>query len=231
MRLPASGKITQGFHAGHLAVDIATGYRKPIVAPEAGVITYVGQMGKPGTTLDAGTVVQIGYQDKRLHRLCHLDSVANGIRVGVTVKEGQTVGYEGYTGYTQPDNVVQGSHLHWVMYVNNTRVDGRKYVTGVNPPTGGDTMFQSDAEIKEAYQNGLNRTPSAAEIAEWRGKSKQQFFKVMRAEVQAVHKSLAEQKAKVVSLTKQVEDLKKQVAAGGTGGQFVPVGELYIKKG
>lgn len=228
MRLPASGKITQGFHAGHLAVDIATGYRKPIVAPEAGVITYVGQMGKPGTTLDAGTVVQIGYQDKRLHRLCHLDSVANGIRVGVTVKEGQTVGYEGYTGYTQPDNVVQGSHLHWVMYVNNTRVDGRKYVTGVNPPTGGDTMFQNTNEVQEAYLLLRGKKGTDAEAKSWVGQSKQRFFQVGRAEADKVRKANAE---KISSLTKQVEELKKQVAAGGTGGQFVPVGELYIKKG
>jgi hypothetical protein len=59
----------------------------------------------------------------------------------------------------------------------------------------GDSMFQTDAEIVEFYQSFLNRTPTAAEIAGWRGQSKQRFAQVAKAEVQSIHRQLADVKA------------------------------------
>lgn len=147
MRLPSNGSVSQGFHSAHLAVDIVAGYRRPIVAPEAGVVSYSGQMGS-GTN-DAGLVVQIG-DETNGHRLCHLESYV--VSRGQRVAEGQLVGYEGYTGYTKPDNVIQGSHLHWVMWRNGQRVDGRRYVN----QTQGDKPMTPDEE-REAYRIVLER--------------------------------------------------------------------------
>lgn len=126
MILPSNGRVSQGFHSAHMAVDIVDDFRSPIVAPEDGQITFTGQMGS-GTN-DAGLVVQIGNTNSRAHRLCHLDEIL--VSAGQTVKQGQIVGLMGYTGYTQPDNVIQGTHLHWVMWDGGVRVDGRNYVKG-----------------------------------------------------------------------------------------------------
>lgn len=134
---PSAGWISQDFHSAHMAVDIVDAYRSPILAPEDGTITYTGQMGS-GTN-DAGLVVQIGDTSSRAHRLCHLDEilVSNGQRVS----KGQIVGRMGFTGYTQPDNVVAGTHLHWVMWDNGRRVRGLDYVTN----DGGNTMNDDSA--------------------------------------------------------------------------------------
>lgn len=122
MTSPTYGRISQGFWLLHKAVDVTNALNTPIVAPVAGKVTYVGQMGS-GVN-NAGLVVQIG-DTRNGHRLCHLNKFV--VKAGQTVKEGQIVGYMGYTGFTIPRGV-GGTHLHWIMFKNGQRVDARKYV-------------------------------------------------------------------------------------------------------
>jgi murein DD-endopeptidase MepM/ murein hydrolase activator NlpD len=124
MKSPTYGRISQGFWTLHKALDIVNALGTPIVAPVAGKVTHVGQMGK--LTANAGIVVQIGNPTGDAHRLCHLNSAI--VKVGQTVKEGQLVGYMGYTGFTIPKGI-KGTHLHWIMFKGGVRVDPRKYVT------------------------------------------------------------------------------------------------------
>lgn len=124
MTSPTYGRISQGFWALHKAVDVVNELGTPIVAPVAGKVTHVGQMGS-GVS-NAGNVVQIGNPAGDAHRLCHLNSTV--VKVGQTVKEGQLVGYMGYTGFTIPAGI-KGTHLHWIMFKGGVRVDPRKYVT------------------------------------------------------------------------------------------------------
>lgn len=124
MKYPSNGIITQGFHPAHLALDLRAGYRAPVYAPHAGTITHAGQLGS-GTN-DAGLAIDIN-GGRFVSRLGHNDQIL--VSVGQQVSEGQHIAYEGYTGYTQPDNVVAGSHVHWVLWDNGTRVDGRNYIT------------------------------------------------------------------------------------------------------
>lgn len=155
MRLPASGRISQGFTTTHQAVDIAGEFDSPIVAPHAGRITAAGQMGS-GTN-DAGLAIDIdGGRFKS--RLAHNNRIT--VSVGQVVAEGQQVGTQGYTGYTQPDNVVQGTHCHWVLWDNGTRVDGRKYITA-NEEKG---MFMIDKNLLFNYfRIVLGRPPTETE--------------------------------------------------------------------
>jgi hypothetical protein len=129
MTSPTWGRISQGFSLLHTAVDIVNAYRTPIKAPEAGKVTYVGQMGS-GLS-NAGLVVQIGDPRGNAHRLCHLDSFI--VRAGQTVTEGQVVGYMGYTGFTIPAGI-GGTHLHWVMFRNGRRVNPLNFVTVPSGP-------------------------------------------------------------------------------------------------
>jgi hypothetical protein len=122
MKSPTYGRVSQGFHWWHKAVDIVNKLNTPIVAPVTERVSYVGQMGS-GVN-NAGLVVQIGDTNNG-HRLCHLNKYI--VKVGQTVKEGQVVGYMGHTGFTIPAGV-GGTHLHWIMFKNGGRVDPRNYV-------------------------------------------------------------------------------------------------------
>jgi len=124
MKSPTYGRVSQGFWTLHKAVDVVNALGTPIVAPVAGKVTHVGQMG--WGTSNAGLVVQIGNPAGDAHRLCHLNSAI--VKLGQTVKEGQLVGYMGYTGFTIPAGI-RGTHCHWVMFKGGVRVDPRKYVT------------------------------------------------------------------------------------------------------
>jgi murein DD-endopeptidase MepM/ murein hydrolase activator NlpD len=132
MTSPTWGRISQRFHLWHTALDITNSYRTPIKAPEAGKVTFVGQMGS-GTS-NAGLVVQIGDPSGNGHRLCHLDSFI--VKTGQSVTQGQVVGYMGYTGFTIPAGI-KGTHLHWVMFRGGKRVDPLNYVS---VPTGPDPI-------------------------------------------------------------------------------------------
>lgn len=171
MTQPAQGRVSQGFHSGHQAVDIVNTFRSPIVAPISGTVTAVGQMGS-GTS-DAGLVVQIGNSATEMHRLCHLDSYI--VRVGDRVSEGQIVGYMGYTGYTIPAGI-NGTHLHWVMWKNGVRVDGRNYVT-----RQGVAMNQEAGT--ELYRSALFREPeSAAAARQWDGATPAHALRAVRGQ-------------------------------------------------
>jgi septal ring factor EnvC (AmiA/AmiB activator) len=138
MRLPAQGRISQGFSSAHQAIDIAGGFDTPIVAPHTGRISAAGQMGS-GTN-DAGLAVDVdGGRFKS--RMAHNNRIL--VKVGQQVSEGQQIATQGYTGYTRPDNVIQGTHSHWVLWDNGTRVDGRRYLT-TNAQTQGGDMIPDD---------------------------------------------------------------------------------------
>jgi murein DD-endopeptidase MepM/ murein hydrolase activator NlpD len=131
MLKPASGNYTQGFTTAHQAVDIDNVIGTPVLAPEGGVVTFVGQMGS-GTS-NAGLVVQIGNPKGNAHRLCHLSKAL--VKVGQVVGEGQHVGNMGNSGYVIRGSG-DGSHLHWICFRGGKRVDGSKLVNnqGWNKP-------------------------------------------------------------------------------------------------
>ncbi len=150
MRYPAQGSVTQGFSSSHLAVDIGgqTYFGTPIVAPHAGKITAAGQMGS-GTN-DAGLAIDVtGGQLKS--RLAHNDQIL--VSVGQDVSEGQQIGTQGFTGYTQPDNTKAGTHCHWVLWDNGVRVDGRNYINN----NGEDMANLSHASIQTMYNIAFDK--------------------------------------------------------------------------
>lgn len=145
---PAQGPVGQEFSDAHLAVDIGGPeyFGTPIVAPYDGVITAAAQMGS-GTN-DAGLAIDIKSHDGMyLSRLGHNDQIL--VRVGQTVKAGEQVGTQGYTGYTIPDNQKGGTHCHWVLWVNGVRVNGEDYINEGNDMT--DAERQAMEADKQAW--------------------------------------------------------------------------------
>ena len=152
MRSPVSGRISRGFSWYHTALDIVNTYRTAIRAPEAGKVTYVGQMGS-GLN-NAGNVVQIGNPAGNAHRLCHLDSYI--VKNGQTVTEGQVVGYMGYTGYTIPSGI-GGTHLHWIVFRAGKRANPLNFVS---VPSGSPSVPSKMPAVGSRIQilNGYTRT-------------------------------------------------------------------------
>ena len=51
-----------------------------------------------------------------------MSKFARGIKPGVRVKQGQTIGYVGSTGR------VTGPHLHWTVYFENIRINPEQFL-------------------------------------------------------------------------------------------------------
>ncbi len=104
-------------HRPHLGVDYAAPTGTPVRSVGDGLITTAGWMGGGGRTIKIRH--NASYQTSYLH----LSRFEKGIRAGVRVKQGQTIGYVGSTG------LASGPHLHFEFAVNGRVVDplGQKF--------------------------------------------------------------------------------------------------------
>jgi len=101
----------------HLGVDYAAARGTPVRAVGDGVVTFVGNKG------DAGKAVIVRHNSTYQTAYKHLNGFPSGIRSGVRVYQGQTIGYVGSTG------LATGPHLHFEFYQNGVFVDplGKKF--------------------------------------------------------------------------------------------------------
>lgn len=113
MQTISQNPITQTQHGAYNAVDIGPSPDPYYYAPEDGTITGVGDSGTCGYRLgmDGSTGA---------HGFCHNSEIY--VKVGDKVKRGQKLAKMGYTGYTQPDDVPAGTHVHWVINRNGVYV-------------------------------------------------------------------------------------------------------------
>jgi len=103
-----------GFHNG---IDIASSYGEPIKAARHGIVLAIGSCGRYAY----GKWIAIKHNNGLTTLYGHLSGYAQ-IRVGDNVKRGQTIAYEGNTGYST------GAHLHFGVYVTETfKVESRWY--------------------------------------------------------------------------------------------------------
>ncbi len=90
----------------HKGVDYAAPHGTPIRATADGKILHAGNKGGYGRTV----VVQHGESYSTL--FAHMSRFARGIKKGVKIKQGQTIGYVGKTG------LATGPHLHYEFRIN-----------------------------------------------------------------------------------------------------------------
>lgn len=108
------GSISQYFHAGHLALDIAAPYGSQIVAAQSGVVTSSGWRNNGGgyvISIDHGNGVQTVYN--------HLGSL--WVSSGAYVAAGQGIGAIGCTG------ICTGPHVHFEVIVNGIVDNPQRY--------------------------------------------------------------------------------------------------------
>jgi murein DD-endopeptidase MepM/ murein hydrolase activator NlpD len=100
-----AGSISQFYHAGHLALDIAASYGAQVSAAQAGVVTTAGWRNNGG-----GNVISIDHGNGMVTVYNHLGSI--WVSPGQYVSAGQGIGGVGCTG------MCTGPHVHFEVIVN-----------------------------------------------------------------------------------------------------------------
>ena len=103
-----------GFNKMHKGTDFAAPMGTPIMASGDGIIKKAGWCG------GGGNCVVIKHNSTYQTVYAHMSKFASGIKGGVRVKQGQTIGYVGSTGKST------GPHLHYEVIVNGKKVNSQK---------------------------------------------------------------------------------------------------------
>jgi murein DD-endopeptidase MepM/ murein hydrolase activator NlpD len=114
---PTQGIVTQLFHGGHTGVDIAAPLGSPIVASDAGTVSWVGWRG-------AGGLAVCVHHDWGLETCAYHNSAVH-VEVGERVVAGQRIASVGSTGLST------GPHVHWEARTNGVLVDPITYAPSV----------------------------------------------------------------------------------------------------
>ena len=109
-----------GFNKLHQGTDFAAPRGTPIMASGSGVITRA-QKDK-----GYGNYVSIRHNSTYVTAYGHMSKFGRGIRKGVRVTQGQTIGYVGSTGMST------GPHLHYEVISNGKRINSQR----LKLPTG-----------------------------------------------------------------------------------------------
>jgi len=102
-----------GFNKMHRGTDFAAPTGTPIMASGSGVVKKAGWCG------GGGNCVVIKHNSTYQTIYAHMSKFATGLRSGVRVKQGQTIGYVGSTGKST------GPHLHYEVLINGKRVNSQ----------------------------------------------------------------------------------------------------------
>ena len=112
----AGGYISQYFHPGHYAIDIAADPGTAVFAADGGKVIFAGWKNNGG-----GYQVHISHGGNMFTTYNHMMSVSVG--AGASVARGQKIGRVGSTGYAT------GPHLHFDVWIGPIWKGGRR----VNP--------------------------------------------------------------------------------------------------
>ncbi|MBQ8683509.1 MAG: M23 family metallopeptidase [Clostridia bacterium] len=116
--VPVCHRVYQGYHRGHLAIDISSGptpvFNTPCLAADGGKVVYAGWY------YDYGYYIKIDHGNGLYTTYAHLNSI--GVVVGQQVSRGQQIGRVGNTGNSK------GPHLHFEVIKNGVRVNPLNYV-------------------------------------------------------------------------------------------------------
>jgi murein DD-endopeptidase MepM/ murein hydrolase activator NlpD len=128
-----------GFNKMHRGTDFAAPTGTPIMASGNGIVKKAGWCG------GGGNCVKIKHNSTYETIYAHMSKFARGIKSGVRVKQGQTIGYVGSTGKST------GPHLHYEVIINGKRVNSQK----LKLPSG-KILQGSDRKIFETNKIKLN---------------------------------------------------------------------------
>jgi len=112
---PLSGQITQGYHRGHLAIDIGAPYGSSVYTADAGTVVYA-KWARTGY----GFTIVIEHDADRETLYSHLKGTF--VQLGDQVERGQIIGEVGSTGNST------GPHVHFEIREQGKRVNPLDYL-------------------------------------------------------------------------------------------------------
>ncbi len=118
--LPLQGRLTQGFHSGHKALDLAVPEGTPVRATMDGQVVFAGW--------DAhgyGNLVVLENGPYRTY-YAHLSEIP--VQVGQQVRAGEVIALSGNTGNST------GPHLHYEIRLNGQPIDPRPFTLNGQAP-------------------------------------------------------------------------------------------------
>jgi murein DD-endopeptidase MepM/ murein hydrolase activator NlpD len=139
-----------GYSRLHKGVDFAAGAGTPIKAAGDGVIVKAGGFGS------YGNYVRIRHADRYETAYGHLSRFAPGLRNGVSVRQGQVIGYVGSTG------AATGPHLHYEVLYKTTQVNpiSLKLATGRNLDANDLVLFEKERARIDALRAQGSSSPA-----------------------------------------------------------------------
>jgi len=129
----------------HEGIDYAAPVGTPIKASGSGKVTFAGWKGGYGKTV----IISHGGNITTLY--AHMNDIKKGIKKGVKVKQGETVGYLGSTG------MVTGPHLHYEFRVAGVAKNPKTVKLPDATPLKG-TQLAEFREKTRSWQQMLNTT-------------------------------------------------------------------------
>jgi murein DD-endopeptidase MepM/ murein hydrolase activator NlpD len=135
-----------GYHKAHKGTDYAAPTGTPIMAVAEGTVLEAGRRG------GNGIFVKIRHDAVYATQYLHMSSYAKGMRPGVRVAQGQTIGYVGSTG------LATGPHCCFRFWKNGVEVDHlRLNLPQPQPITG--ALFESFKVVRNELVKRLNEVP------------------------------------------------------------------------
>ena len=118
---PSSGTTTQGYRAGHRAIDIASRMGTPIKAAQSGVVIKA----MTGWNGGYGNVIVVDHGNGMQTLYAHIKPGGIYVKKGQNVSKGQVIGAMGNTGLVYG---ATGIHLHFEVRLGNRKVNPNKYL-------------------------------------------------------------------------------------------------------
>jgi murein DD-endopeptidase MepM/ murein hydrolase activator NlpD len=123
-----------GLTRRHEGTDYAAAPGTPVMAAGDGMVLRAGRAG------GYGNLIELRHVNGITTRYGHLRGFARGIRPGVRVVQGQTIGYVGSTG------LATGPHLHYEFRENGIARDARRVTLGSGAPVAAKDRAAFDQE-------------------------------------------------------------------------------------
>ena len=141
-----------GTHRAHLGVDYGAPTGTRVIAVARGAVEFAGRSG------GSGNMVQLRHTNGYQTYYLHLSRFAEGIRPGVRVSQGQTIGYVGSTGLST------GPHLDYRIRKNGTFVNPLVEIRNTPP---GDPVPPDEMPAFRALRDRLQaQLPGSAPVVD-----------------------------------------------------------------
>ena len=144
-----------GTHRAHLGVDYGAPTGTRVIAVARGTVEFAGRSG------GSGNMVQLRHTNGYQTYYLHLSRFARGIRPGVRVAQGQTIGYVGSTGLST------GPHLDYRIRKNGMFVNPLVEIRNTPPgdPVPADHMAAFETLRDRLHGEMTGSAPALAEAA------------------------------------------------------------------